>query len=111
MYLLDTCTITIGEITKGIQKMQISRRRSELETWLNQDLLIQFQNRIVEIDIPTIILWGTLTAMLESQGRRLPSMDSLIAATALHGGFILVTRNEKDFIGTGVTILNPWTCR
>ena len=75
MYLLDTCTIselvvkqpspnvldwsakqpsenfylsvvTIGEITKGIQKMPTSRRRSDLESWLNHELLVQFQVRI-----------------------------------------------------------------
>ena len=36
------------------------------------------------------------------------SIDSLIAATALHYQFQLVTRNEKDFANTGVNILNPW---
>jgi toxin FitB len=35
-------------------------------------------------------------------------MDSLIAAIALQGAFTLVTRNEKDFAGTGLTIFNPW---
>ena len=36
-------------------------------------------------------------------------IDSLIAATALQGDFVLVTRNEADFAGTGVRLLNPWT--
>jgi predicted nucleic acid-binding protein len=38
----------------------------------------------------------------------MPAIDSLIAATAIRGGFTLVTRSEADFAGTGVTILNPW---
>jgi predicted nucleic acid-binding protein len=37
------------------------------------------------------------------------AVDSFIAATALHGRFVLVTRNEEDFARSGVEILNPWT--
>jgi len=35
--------------------------------------------------------------------------DSMIAATAISHGFTLVTRNDKDFLRTGVQILNPWS--
>lgn len=37
----------------------------------------------------------------------MPAVDSLLA-TALHYGFVLVTRNESDFRNSGVTLLNPW---
>jgi len=100
--------ITIGELTKGIQKMPISRRRADLEAWLAWDILVQFQQRIVDLDLNTMVLWGELTGRLEPQGRMLPTMDSLIAAVALQNSLTLVTRNEKDFAGTGVTIFNPW---
>jgi toxin FitB len=37
------------------------------------------------------------------------TLDSLLAATALHHNLSLVTRNVKDFAGiTGLTVLNPW---
>ncbi len=36
-------------------------------------------------------------------------MDSLIAAIALQNSLTLVTRNEKDFAGIEVAIVNPWT--
>ena len=55
-----------------------------------------------------MLTWGALTAGLEKQGRTLPAMDSLVAAIARHGQLTLVTRNEDDFVGTGVPILNPW---
>ncbi|MCA9974499.1 MAG: hypothetical protein KC413_02065 [Anaerolineales bacterium] len=40
--------------------------------------------------------------------RPLPAIDSLIAALALTHNLHLVTRNEKDFQGTGVAVVNPW---
>ena len=101
--------ITIGELTKGVRRLPDSRRKSDLEHWLENDLLVRFSGRTPTLDLDTMILWGNLIARLESQGRVLPLMDSLIAITALQGGFTLVTRNEKDFAGTGVTLLNPFT--
>jgi toxin FitB len=101
--------ITIGELTKGVRRLPDSRRKSDLEHWLKTDLLVRFSGRTPTLDLDTMILWGNLIARLEAQGRVLPLMDSLIAITALHGGFTLITRNEKDFIGTGVTLINPFT--
>jgi predicted nucleic acid-binding protein len=34
--------------------------------------------------------------------------DGLIAATALHHGMRLMTRNVTDFEPTGVVIIDPW---
>jgi toxin FitB len=100
--------ITIGELIKGICKLPDSRRKSSLEKWLNDDLLVRFSGRILTLDLDTMIQWGNLIGRLEPQGRVLPLMDSLIAAIALQSSFTLVTRNEKDFVGTGVVLFNPW---
>ena len=54
------------------------------------------------------LVWGELTANLEKQGRRMPAIDSLIAAIALQGRLNLVTRNEDDFAYSGVAVINPW---
>jgi predicted nucleic acid-binding protein len=37
----------------------------------------------------------------------LATAESLIAATALHHDLILVTRNTKDFAGSGAAFFNP----
>jgi toxin FitB len=100
--------ITIGEIKRGIEKLADSNRKSALAEWLEGDLLIRFTDRILPIDTPVMLVWGQLTADLEKQGRRMPAIDSLIAATCLQGGLDLVTRNEGDFVHSGVTVINPW---
>ncbi|MDX2214830.1 MAG: type II toxin-antitoxin system VapC family toxin [Oculatellaceae cyanobacterium bins.114] len=100
--------ITIGEIAKGISKLASSQRKDSLETWLNQTLPTRFVDRILGIDVTTMLLWGDLVGRLEQQGRTLPIIDSLIAAIALQHSLSLVTRNESDFNGTSVAIVNPW---
>jgi predicted nucleic acid-binding protein len=40
--------------------------------------------------------------------RPLPTVDSLIAATALAHDLTIVTRNTKDFDGIGATTISPW---
>jgi tRNA(fMet)-specific endonuclease VapC len=100
--------ITIGEIKRGVEKLADSRRKSALVEWLEGDLLIRFTDRVLPIETPVMLVWGQLTADLEKQGRRMPAIDSLIAATCLQGGLDLVTRNESDFAHSGVTVVNPW---
>ncbi len=100
--------ITIGEITKGIEKLPTSRRKQELIDWLQNELLIRFRENLIELDVNILIQWGKLNARLESKGETMPAIDSLIAASALEQGLILVTRNVSDFKATGLEILNPW---
>jgi len=100
--------ITLSEIKRGIEKLPDSHRKEQLNQWLNEDLMARFQGRIASIGTSVMLIWGELVARLEASGRTLPAIDSLIAAIALHGDFTLVTRNERDFVGTGVKIINPW---
>lgn len=100
--------LSIGEIMRGIERLSESQRKTELQTWLNDDLRVRFGNRLVVIDVDVMLTWGVLTSRLEKTGRILPFADSLIAATALRHNFILATRNVSDFADTGVQIINPW---
>ena len=100
--------ITIGEIRKGIEKLPSSKRRETVKEWLETDLLLRFQGRILEITTEVMLIWGRLTARLENEGRPIAAIDSLIAAIALQGNYRLVTRNEHDFQHTLVTMINPW---
>ena len=100
--------ITFGEIVKGIEKLSKSRRKTDLHNWLNDDLLVRFEGNILALDADILIEWGALTARLESAGKTMPAIDSLIAASALAKRMALVTRNVSDFEETNVEIANPW---
>lgn len=100
--------ITIGELSKGIERLPDSPRKTTLRNWLTTDLLLRFRDRILALDVDVMLTWGTLTGQLERAGRPLRAIDSLIAALALHYGYTLVTRNQSDFEATGVQLVNPW---
>ena len=100
--------ITIGELRKGIEKVAPSRRKDQLTHWLASDLLLRFADKIVPITTDVMLVWGELTGRLEREGRPLPAIDSLIAASVLEGKFTLITRNEDDFQYAGIPLLNPW---
>lgn len=101
--------LTIGEIQKGISQLEISVRQQKLQAWLDDEVSLQFSQRILNIDESDSRLWGQLCGQYAKQGQKLPVMDSLLAATALSKQMVLVTRNEKDFrVIAGLQILNPW---
>jgi tRNA(fMet)-specific endonuclease VapC len=100
--------ITIGEIRKGIEKLPESKRKVSLQQWLNDELLIRFRGKILPVDTNVMLVWGELTGRLEIEGKRMPAIDSLIAAIAIHNNCSLVTRNEDDFKNVALSIINPW---
>jgi predicted nucleic acid-binding protein len=101
--------ITFGELKKGIEKLPDSNKKKELDRWVNQDLKNRFNNRILNINLEEVIKWGEILAFAENNGKPLPAIDSLIAATALVHNLSVVTRNTQDMEGTGVEVINPWT--
>ena len=100
--------ITLGELSKGIERLPDSERKDSLRTWLHDDLPMRFSGHVLVLDAEVMLVWGELMARLERIGRPLPAIDSLIAALVLHHHCALVTRNESDFKDTGVTIVNRW---
>jgi predicted nucleic acid-binding protein len=100
--------ITIGEIQHGIVRLPESHRKTDLLVWLNNELIKRFDQRIIPLDTPMMLLWGNLTAQMESTGQPMAVMDSLIIATALQNNLIVATRNVSDFRPCGVQVIDPW---
>jgi predicted nucleic acid-binding protein len=100
--------ITLAEIQKGIELLAEGKRRVQLEQWLKQDLEAWFSGRVLSVDRQVAGRWASLVVQGLRAGRPLPTVDSLIAATALAHDLTIVTRNVRDFEGTAVVTLNPW---
>ena len=100
--------LSFGEIRKGIGSLADAARRFSLEAWLDSDLAVRFASKILPVDRGVADRWGHLAAEAHARNTRLPVIDGLLAATALHHNLTLVTRNTKDVVGTGVALFNPW---
>ncbi len=97
--------LTLGEIRKGVEMLTDRKKKEKLRIWLDYEVPIWFERRVLTVDLSIAEQWGKLLAEL---GRPVPAIDSLLAATALHHGLRLVTRNVKDFDYPGLEIINPW---
>ena len=100
--------LTLGEIQKGISKLQDVTRQDKLQHWLDRDLTNRFRNRILNICENVSLTWGVIQGEAEAKGVVIPSIDGLIGATGVTHNLTVATRNEKDILPTGVSVINPW---
>ena len=100
---LYTSVLVLGEVRRGIESI---RRRdaisaTALEHWLGR-IVDGFTDRILPVDAAVADRWGALNVP-----DPVPTVDGLLAATALVHDLVLVTRNVRDVSGTGVRVLDP----
>ncbi len=100
--------LTLGEISKGIEKVKDEKRKNELHLWLTDDLQERFSGRILPVNEQVAMTWGQIQGKAELRGKSMPAIDGLIAATALVFNMIVVTRNISDMEESGVVLLDPW---
>lgn len=97
--------VVLGEIRLGILLLAPGSRRKSLETWFKSGV-----EKMVCLpwDAETAIHWADLLAKLRARGEAMPLKDSMIAASALARGLMIVTRNARDFTKAGVRLVNPF---
>jgi toxin FitB len=100
--------ISLAEICKGIAKLPESKKRAQLQDWLESVLRPWFEDRILPVIEAIAERVGRWAGEGEARGRTIKLADGLIAATAAERDLTLVTRNVKDFTAFGIRILNPW---
>jgi len=105
---LYTLSLALAEIWSGIERLQNLVRRSELEHWLNLSVRPMFAGRVIDADEAVWLAMLRIQANTKAANRTVPWLDLVFAASAERHGLIIVTRNVKDFAGTGVRVLNPW---
>lgn len=104
---LHISVITVGELRRGIVRLEPGRRRDDLDFWL-EDMILRYGERILPVDLDVTERWASLAEANRAAGRPSEMSDELIAATAHVHGLTVVTRNVRHFENTGCRVLSPW---
>lgn len=105
---LFVSTVTFAEIRFGIELVTDPARRADLTDWINLRLRPMFQQRVLPVSEDVMLKWRLLVEEGRKAGHTYSQPDLIIAATALHHGLTLVSRDVGDYARTGVPLLNPW---
>jgi len=100
--------ISLAELRYGVERLAPGARRSRLEAWLQDELPLRFEGRILPVDDNVAGAWGRAVARGEALGRPMGAMDAFLAATAETHHLILVTRDVSHF-PVLKNVLNPWS--
>jgi predicted nucleic acid-binding protein len=98
-------SITYAELWYGVNLLPAGKRRTEFENWIEDDLYMQFFDRVVGFSLDVARHYGSLMARAKKNGHNPNAMDVLIAATAAANGMVVATLNRKDFEKLGVELV------
>ena len=101
-------TITIAEITYGLQALPVGKRRKTLELAFEQAIDEAFHHHIIPFDESAAYLYGKIMGHRKQLGQSMSLFDRQIAATALSRNASLATRNINDFKHCGLGLINPF---
>jgi predicted nucleic acid-binding protein len=100
--------VTLAEIRFGIELLEDPTRRAELNDWLMLKLRPMFAGRVLPITEDIMLKWRLLLEEGRKAGHTFSQPDLIIAATALHHGLTVVTRDRRDYDKARAPVLNPW---
>ncbi len=102
-------TVTLAEIRFGIELEADSGLRAELNDWLVHKVRALFEGRVLAVSEDVIFKWRLLVEGGRKTGHTFSQPDLFIAATALHHGMTVVSRDVGDYAKAGIKLFNPWT--
>ena len=100
--------VTFAEIRFGIEGVADPTRRAELNDWLAHKVRPMFEERALPVSEDVMFKWRLLVEDGRKTGHTYSQPDLIIAATALHHGLTVVTRDTSDFKKARVPVLDPW---
>ena len=105
---LGTTAITVAEIRHGIERLPEGRRKEGLLSAAT-DLFAVFGDLVQPFDALAAGWFGPVMVRRAGLGLPIEGFDAQIAAICRARGADLATRNVKDFVETGVQVIDPWS--
>jgi predicted nucleic acid-binding protein len=95
--------VTLAELRFGIELLSEGSDR-----WLTGTICPMFDQRVLPVTENIMFRWRVRLEEGRKTGHTYSQPDLIIAATALHNGFTVVTRDRSDYDKARVPVLNPW---
>lgn len=105
---LFTTTITRAEILYGLGLLADGARKQALSAAIASIFEQDFAGRLLGFDSDAADLYATIAVSRKGAGKQISQFDAMIAAVARSAGATLATRNVKDFVDCGITVIDPW---
>jgi len=105
--LLATTAITVAEIRFGLARLPEGRRANRLRV-VADEVLAAFPAQVLAFDSAAAAVYGEIAAARERAGHPVDALDGQIAAICRLHGAPLATRNTRDFLDTGIELIDPW---
>ena len=104
---LFIASLTVAEIRRGILEKPRGKKRDALDKWFSgpEGPQALFAGRILSFDDKAGLIWARLMAEDKTAGKPRNGLDMIIAAVAGANECVVVTDNEKDFVG--LKVVNP----
>ena len=106
--MLFVSVVIFAEIRFSIELVEDAGRRAELQDWLTHKVRPMFDQRALVVSEEVMFKWRVLVERGRRVGYTFSQPDLIIAATALHHGLTVVTRNQDDYDKAGTPVFNPW---
>lgn len=106
---LHVSVVTLAEIRFGIEQLAELPRRSELNEWLTHKVRPMFEQRVLPITEDVMLKWRLLVEQGRKAGHTFSQPDLIIAATGLHFGMTIVSRDAAEYRAARARLFNPWT--
>ncbi len=100
--------ITVAELRFGVANLPTGRRRDELQSSIENQILPLFSGHVRPFDMDCTIAYAELMAKAKSAGLAIAAADGYIAAIAATNRFSVATRDVSPFQAVGLKVINPW---
>jgi predicted nucleic acid-binding protein len=104
---LCTTAVTVAEIRYGIALMPDGRRKTLLQAGAGA-IFADRVDAVLPFDVTAAEFFPDVVVQRNRAGLPIAPADAMIAAICRGAKATLVTRNTKDFVETGLELINPW---
>jgi predicted nucleic acid-binding protein len=106
--LLYVSAVSFAEIRFGIERLADAGRRPELNDRLALKVRPMFEQRVLAVSEDIMFKWRLLVEEGRKIGHTFSQPDLIIAATALHRGLTVVSRDVGDYRKARTPVYDPW---